>query len=123
MGPRGHIGPIRPISPMRSHQEWNPSMIPRRIKLSGFLPYKDEQEIAFDGSSLWMLSGFNGSGKSTIFDAVTYALFGHHRGGATNAGELINKESKGLGVEFEFLAEGQPFQVRRTLRRDARGAP
>ena len=98
-------------------------MIPRRVKLSGFLSYKDEQEIAFDGSSLWMLSGFNGSGKSTIFDAVTYALFGHHRGGATNAGELINKDSKALGVEFEFLAEGQPYQIRRTLRRDAKGAP
>src|SRR5215211_515570 len=96
-------------------------MIPRRVKLSGFLSYKDEQEVAFDGSSLWMLSGLNGSGKSTVFDAVTYALFGHHRGGASNAGELINKDSKDLRVEFEFLADGQPYQIRRTLRRDARG--
>src|SRR3954469_7393989 len=96
-------------------------MIPRRVKLSGFLSYKDEQEIAFDGSALWMLSGLNGSGKSTIFDAVTYALFGHHRGGAVNAGELINKDSKSLGVEFEFLVDGQPFKIPRTLRKDARG--
>jgi DNA repair exonuclease SbcCD ATPase subunit len=98
-------------------------MIPRRVKLSGFLSYKDEQEIAFDGSSLWMLSGLNGSGKSTIFDAVTYSLFGHHRGGATNAGELINKDSKSLSVEFEFLADGHPFLIRRTLRRDPKGSP
>jgi DNA repair protein SbcC/Rad50 len=98
-------------------------MIPRRVKLSGFLSYKDEQEVAFDGSNLWMLSGLNGSGKSTVFDAVTYALFGHHRGGSTNAGELINKDSKSLSVEFEFLAEGQPYQIRRTLRRDAKGSP
>jgi exonuclease SbcC len=98
-------------------------MIPRRVKLSGFLSYKGEQEVAFDGSALWMLSGLNGSGKSTVFDAVTYALFGHHRGGASNAGELINKDSKALSVEFEFLADGQPFQVRRTLRRDAKGNP
>src|SRR3954452_11012115 len=98
-------------------------MIPRRVKLSGFLSYKDEQEIAFDGSAVWMLSGLNGSGKSTIFDAVTYSLFGHHRGGSTNAGELINKESKSLSVEFEFLVEGQPYQIRRTLRRDAKGSP
>jgi exonuclease SbcC len=98
-------------------------MIPRRIRLSGFLCYKDEQEVAFDGSSLWMLSGLNGSGKSTIFDAVTYALFGHHRGGATNAGELINKDCKSLSVEFEFLVDEQAFQIRRTLRRDAKGTP
>ena len=98
-------------------------MIPRRVKLSGFLSYKDEQEIAFDGSALWMLSGLNGSGKSTIFDAVTYSLYGHHRGGSSNAGELINKESKSLSVEFEFLVDGQAFQIRRTLRRDAKGSP
>jgi exonuclease SbcC len=98
-------------------------MIPSRVKLSGFLSYKDEQEVAFDESSLWMLSGLNGSGKSAIFDAVTYALFGHHRGGSVNAGELINKDSKSLGVEFEFLAEGRPYLIRRTLRRDAKGSP
>lgn len=96
-------------------------MIPRCIKLSGFLCYKDEQEIAFDGSSLWMLAGLNGSGKSSVFDAVTYALFGHHRGGATSAGELINKDSKSLSVEFEFLAEGDIFRIQRSLRRDPRG--
>ncbi len=97
-------------------------MIPRRVKLSGFLSYKDEQEIAFDGSALWMLAGLNGSGKSSIFDAVTYALFGHHRGGSRNAGELINKDSKALSVEFEFLVDGQAYRILRTLRRDARGS-
>ena len=61
-------------------------MIPQRVKLSGFLSYKDEQEIRFDESPLWMLSGTNGSGKSSIFDAVTFALFGHHRGGEWNEG-------------------------------------
>src|SRR5262245_37747019 len=96
-------------------------MIPRRIRLSGFLCYKEEQEVAFDGSSLWMLSGLNGSVKSTIFDAVTYALFGYHRGGSQNSAELINKDSRSLAVEFEFLVDGQPFQIRRTLRRDAKG--
>ena len=66
-------------------------MIPHRIRLSGFLSYKGEQDIRFDGAPVWMLAGTNGSGKSSIFDAVTYALFGHHRGGSQNAGELINK--------------------------------
>ena len=48
-------------------------MIPQRVELKGFLCYKEEQEIGFDGNAtLWMLSGLNGSGKSAIFDAVTY---------------------------------------------------
>ena len=96
-------------------------MIPQRVKLQGFLSYQDEQEIQFHDASLWMLSGLNGSGKSSIFDAVTYALFGHHRGGSQHAHELINKDSDGLVVEFDFLLDGAPYRIRRTLRRNPRG--
>lgn len=97
-------------------------MIPQRIKLKGFLCYKDEQTIDFDGNStLWMLSGVNGSGKSSIFDAVTYALFGHHRGGGTHAHELINKDSDTLLVEFDFLLGDQLYRAKRTLKRDTKG--
>jgi exonuclease SbcC len=92
-------------------------MIPQRVKLSGFLSYKDEQEIRFDEAPLWMLSGTNGSGKSSIFDAVTFALFGHHRGGSQSAAELINKESGTLNVEFDFTVEKQLYRIKRTVRR------
>lgn len=95
-------------------------MIPLRIKMSGFLSYKDEQEVRFDSAPVWMLAGGNGSGKSSVFDAVTYALFGHHRGGGTNATELINKESTSLGVEFDFRLDGQVYRIKRTLRKTAR---
>ncbi|OWK47409.1 AAA family ATPase [Fimbriiglobus ruber] len=97
-------------------------MIPHRIKLTGFLSYKDEQEVEFGAAPLWMLAGTNGSGKSSIFDAVTYALFGHHRGGSQNASELINKESNSMAVEFDFKLERNLFRIKRTLRRSAKGA-
>ena len=97
-------------------------MIPQRVKLKGFLCYKEEQEISFDGNTtLWMLSGLNGSGKSTIFDAVTYSVFGHHRGGGQHAHELINKDSDTLAVEFDFTLDGVLYRAKRTLRRDTRG--
>jgi exonuclease SbcC len=96
-------------------------MIPQRVYLRGFLSYRDEQEVRFDGSSLWMLSGLNGSGKSSVFDAVTYALFGHHRGGRQEAHELINKDSTGAVVEFDFTQDGERFRIRRTLQRDGKG--
>ena len=97
-------------------------MIPRFIKLRGFLCYKDEQTIDFDGSAtLWMLAGLNGSGKSAIFDAVTFALFGHHRGGGINNHELINKDTDGLLVEFDFLLDNRTYRVKRTLRRKIGG--
>jgi DNA repair exonuclease SbcCD ATPase subunit len=97
-------------------------VIPQRIKLKGFLSYKGEQEVAFDdGGSLWMLSGLNGSGKSSIFDALTYALFGCHRGGGRDAVELINKDEDSLLVEFDFLLDGRLCRAKRTLKRKARG--
>ena len=96
-------------------------MIPRRVKLRGFLSYKEEQEIRFEGSPLWMLSGVNGSGKSSVFDAITFALFGHHRGGSIQASELMNKDSTQLGVEFEFSLDGDVFLISRTLKRNTQG--
>ena len=97
-------------------------MIPRSIKLKGFLCYRDEQQIDFDGSNtLWMLGGLNGSGKSAIFDAVTFVLFGCHRGGGTGHDGLINKEADGLLVEFDFLLDGELIRARRTLRRKTGG--
>jgi len=97
-------------------------VIPQRVQLKGFLCYVEEQEVRFDGAAtVWMLSGLNGSGKSSIFDAVTYALFGHHRGGGQQAVELINKDSDALLVEFDFLLDGKPYRAKRTARRDNKG--
>jgi DNA repair protein SbcC/Rad50 len=97
-------------------------VIPQRIQLGGFLSYKEGQEVRFDGASLWMLSGLNGSGKSAVFDAMTYALFGHHRGGSQQSVELINKDAKGLSVEFDFRIDKQLYRLKRTLKRTPRGA-
>ena len=96
-------------------------MIPQRVKMAGFLSYKDEQAVEFGTAPLWMLAGTNGSGKSSVFDAVTYALFGHHRGGSQNAAELINKESNALSVEFDFKLDGTVYRAKRTIRRNAKG--
>lgn len=97
-------------------------MIPQRLALRGFLCYRDEQEIVLDGGSLWLLTGANGSGKSTIFDAMTYALFGYHRGGSQQVVELLNHDADKMQVEFEFALDGQQFRIRRTATRPVRGS-
>jgi DNA repair exonuclease SbcCD ATPase subunit len=98
-------------------------MTPVRVKLAGFLSYADERELSFDGSSLWLLSGPNGSGKSAVFDAITYALFGEHRGGKINSAELIHKEKTAFAVEFDFTLDGKLYRAKRTLRRAKKGNP
>src|SRR3954453_21729116 len=86
-------------------------MIPLCISLEGFLSYKEKQVINFEGSSLWMLWGPNGVGKSAIFDAITFALYGSHRGSRIK--ELINHYSDRLVIEFDFLVNGVVYRARR----------
>ena len=51
-------------------------MIPQRLQLSGFLSYLDPVEVDFTRFDLACISGANGAGKSSLLDAITWALFG-----------------------------------------------
>lgn len=96
-------------------------MIPLRVYLKGFMSYRDEATLSFDGGSLWVLSGPNGAGKSAIFDAITFALYGTHRAGSQHAEDLINHHADALEVEFDFLMDGDAYRAKRTVSR--RGRP
>jgi DNA repair exonuclease SbcCD ATPase subunit len=96
-------------------------MVPLRVKVSGFLSYRDEATLDFTGRNLWMLSGRNGVGKSAIFDAITFALFGDGRLGAKAVLEYWNHESKKNGqdalIEFDFELNGKEYRAKRTFGR------
>jgi DNA repair exonuclease SbcCD ATPase subunit len=89
-------------------------MIPQRVYMKGFMSYRDETTLSFRGSSLWVLAGRNGAGKSAVFDAMTFALYGAHRGGEQHAKILINKQCDGFVVEFDFIVGDDEYRVRRT---------
>ena len=95
-------------------------MIPRKVEIEGFLCYRDKQVVDLDGSDLWVFSGRNGSGKSTIFDAITFALFGVHRGGSKGLENLINAGASEFRVAFEFDLGTDRFKITRSLRRAGR---
>jgi DNA repair exonuclease SbcCD ATPase subunit len=96
-------------------------MVPQKIIIEGFLCYRTRQEVDLADLRLCMLAGPNGSGKSTVFDAITFSLFGSHRGGSKNIEDLINKKCESARIIFEFLLDGSAWQIYRTIKRSARG--
>ncbi len=58
-------------------------MKPQKLILCGWGPYKEKQEIDFtklESRGLFLITGATGAGKTTIFDAITYALYGNMSG-------------------------------------------
>lgn len=90
-------------------------MIPIRLSLSGFLSYHESVEIDFTRFSLACISGANGAGKSSLLDAITWALFGQAR---KRDDALINSQGGDAQVELIFAYEGNVYRVLRSKKRD-----
>lgn len=92
-------------------------MIPLRLRISGFLSYRDPVELDFDSFDLACISGHNGAGKSSLLDAFTWVLFGEARGKSADIINL-NSDVKAAEVALTFKYEGNVFRVQRTLPRN-----
>ena len=86
--------------------------------MEGFLSYQKPETFDFSERPLWMLSGDNGAGKSSVFDAITFVLFKEHRG--DKVVDLINWQRDCLKVSFEFQVKTERYRAERTAER--RGA-
>ena len=96
-------------------------MRPLRLRMKAFISYRDEQTIDFtrftDG--LFLVEGDIGAGKTTIFDAVSFALFGEASGDGRKTDDLhCNLVSKGTDTEVEltFSQSGNEYRVERKIR-------
>ena len=91
-------------------------MIPQKLTISGFLSYRDPVELDFTAFDLACISGQNGAGKSSLLDAITWALFGQAR---KRDESLIHShpDVKAAEVTFQFEYESSTYRVQRTLPR------
>ncbi len=94
-------------------------MRPLKLTMAGFGPYAGTQELDFEklgSSGLYLITGDTGAGKTTIFDAITFALFGEASGNNRDPSMLRSKYAKGDAptyVELTFSYDGKTYTVRR----------
>ncbi len=78
------------------------------IHLKNFLSHEDTTITLSEGVNVFV--GNNGAGKSSVIDAITYALYGKHERG--NNSNIVRRDSKNDGsVELEFITKGKRFSV------------
>ena len=89
-------------------------MLPLKLTLSGFLSYRSPVTIDFAPISLACISGANGAGKSSLLDAMTWALFGQAR---QRGDAIIHSQAQAAEVTLDFAYEGNVYRVRRRRER------
>src|SRR5437868_14599448 len=97
------------------------SVRPRKLTLQGFTCYSDPVEIDFSQMELFVISGPTGAGKSTIVDAICYALYGRVPRVDGNTA-LISHNRHQMRVALEFSAGGTDYRVIRSINRTSKTA-
>lgn len=92
-------------------------MRPLELRLRNFRSYRDEVSFDFRGRRLLGIVGPIGSGKSTILDAISFALYGRTARVGRETKSLINQHADDAGVALRFEADGRIWEVQRILRR------
>lgn len=97
-------------------------MKPLVVRFQAFGPYKNEQVIDFEKLSkqgLFLICGETGSGKTTILDAITFALYGKSSGGMRDQLEFMRCKQSEWGIDtyvcYDFELQGQVYRFERKL--------
>src|SRR5690349_15302839 len=98
-------------------------MIPKYLKIKGLYSYQTEQEIHFDAltdAALFGIFGAVGSGKSSILEAITFALYGDterlNKSGDDRTYNMMNLRSDELLIDFECIAGRNGERYRFTVK-------
>jgi exonuclease SbcC len=99
-------------------------MRPTRLELVGFGSFREPTVIDFTDSDLFVLVGPTGAGKSTVIDALIFALYGSvpRYGDRRLVAPVINQGRVEAKVRLDFVVGGLTYTAARVVRRTATGA-
>lgn len=89
------------------------------LSLENFTSFRSRQNLDFSNLDLFAITGPTGAGKTSLLDAITFALYGHvaRFGKDAKASELVSQGKENLKVSFRFLVRGVEYRVTRTWRK------
>ena len=90
-------------------------MRPIKLIVEGFTSFRTKQELDFTELDLFAITGATGAGKSSLLDAITYALYGKVAR-KSEIKELVSQGEKNLKVEFQFQVKQTKYKIVRTWR-------
>ena len=98
-------------------------MRPLRIDMAGFAAFREPTTVDFTDADFFALVGPTGSGKSTVLDAICFALYGtvprwNDRRAIANALAPSTAEAR---VRLIFESAGRRYAATRVVRRDGKG--
>lgn len=99
-------------------------MKPLKLTMSAFGSYSEVQTIDFTElgmNGIYLITGDTGSGKTTIFDAISFALFGEASGDGRDKYMMLRSdfadEKTKTYVEFDFVSGEKKYRIRRTIKK------
>jgi len=104
-------------------------MKPLKLIVSAFGPYAGKEELDFESfckQGLYLIAGETGAGKTTIFDAISFALFGVASGESRKDYQMLrshhaDKNTKTF-VELDFSSGKRTYKVKRTIGKNGKEA-
>jgi DNA repair protein SbcC/Rad50 len=88
-------------------------MRPIRLEVRGFTAFRDPAIVEFEGRRLFVITGPTGAGKSSLLDAITWALYGQVPRVGRSVGQLLSQGEREMSVMFDFAVRGQRYRVAR----------
>jgi DNA repair protein SbcC/Rad50 len=92
-------------------------MRPLRLRVRGLRSYRTAQEIDFSNVSLMAIVGDTGAGKSSILEAIAYALYNATTWDQRSVKQLISDGAQTVTATLDFSVDGQTYRVTRSTSR------